>query len=162
MSFPDWLVNGTARADYRDLTMAEFSHLENLVKHLEKRGRDEHRESKASYVARIGNLVQATIAPSAAMKPKRVFAESSVLRSMTDGARSFFASLDSLQFLLRSFDGYSNVGPEGSKGANERLLWGAIVDGSNACKRLVKAIKTELEPHLDQAPVPGRNSTASV
>lgn len=150
VSFPDWLTGGTVRADYRDLTMAEFTHLENLVKHLEKRGRDEHRESKASYVARIGNLVQAAIAPSASMKAKHVFAEGGVLRKLTDQARQFFASLDSLQFLFRSFDGYSNVGPEGNKGANERLLWDAIVDGSNARKRLVKAIKTGLEPHLNQ------------
>ncbi len=148
VSFPDWLVGGTVRTDYRDLTLFEFGQLDDLVRHLEKRGRDEHRESKASYVARIGNLTRACVEPSAKMKPKPVFSENSGWRKLTDASRSFFASTDSLQFLFRSFDGYSNVGPDGTKGANERLLWEPIIEGSNARKRLIKEIKTALEPHL--------------
>jgi hypothetical protein len=42
------------------------------------------------------------------------------------------------------------VGPKGANEANERLLWDAIIDGSNGRKRLVKSIQTALEPHLDQ------------
>lgn len=150
VSFPPLLTNGLVHMDYRDLSMHEFGQLDNLIKHLEKRGRDEHRESKASAAARIDNVVKAAIAPSVNMKAKGVYTEGSVFRRMTDESREFFASMDSLQFLLRSFDNYSNVGPDGVKGPNERLIWERIVEGSNGRKRFAAKAEADLRPHFDR------------
>ena len=150
VDFPDWLMNGNFSTNYKDLSMYEFRKLDNLVRHLEKRGREEKRESREEFARKVKADAEEAAAAARGLKGKKVHMRGGAMRLATNLSRPFFAFMDSLQFIFRSADGYSNVGAQGKAGPNERNLWNRLVDAGDNKSVLGAELRESIAPHLAQ------------
>lgn len=146
--FPDWLVNEADGKHWQMLTPKDFEQVANLAKFLEKRGRqlvnDELFTQQLSASAITAECVKAT----ADVKDLTIYPKESIRRKLADWKRHYFASLDQLVFVMRALDGYTNVGPNGTMGPNEKYLYHTLTKAFDSYLKEMAAAQKVFGPHF--------------
>ncbi|MEZ6852116.1 hypothetical protein [Halodesulfovibrio aestuarii] len=146
-SFPDWLVEGTEPIDWKDLTVDEFRMVNDLIQHLNHEGRETRKENKAVSKEQIDNA--ATAGSEGAQKTTRKLYEKGTLkRKLMDVKDSVLASLDTLQYLLATFDAVNDTGKDGERGVNVRLLFDLLVGAQNEKARKWTEMQAKIKPAM--------------
>lgn len=146
-SFPNWLLEGTEPIDWKDLTVDELRMVNDLVKHLEHVGRKNRKESKKVSKERIDNAALAGVA-GARDSARKLFEKGTMKRKLMDLKDSVMASLDTLQFLLASFDAVNDTGKDGETGVNKRMIFDLLVGCQNEKTRRWAEMQKQIKPAL--------------
>lgn len=144
---PDFFTINSIR-DFRDLSMEQLRDLDNAIRYLDKVGRKDRKEFLSDGVTRLEDTVNESTDVMDKVKRLKVWEKGSLMRRLTDRTRKFFSRLDSLNFIARSLDGYTNLGKEGIKGPVERFVIDKIKASENNASLEWKRIRDELKPHL--------------
>ena len=145
---PDFLFENSIK-DFRDLSMEQMRELDSAIRYLDKRGRDAKRDTLSDGETLVQDKIDETVAVMEPVKIKKVWEKGSLMRRLSDTTRKFFARLDSLNFIAKSLDGYTNLGKDGVKGPVETMVdW--IKDSENGANAEWRRIRTEIEPHINQ------------
>lgn len=136
-------------ADFRGLSTEHLRDLDNAIRYLELTGRIA-KDDLLSDGIRKSDVVDESTEVMDKVKPKTVWEKGSMMRRLSDVTRKVFANFDSLNFIAKSLDGYTNLGKDGVKGPVERFIIDRIKDADNM--RILNAIEIEkaVRPHLVQ------------
>ncbi|MFP4257119.1 MAG: hypothetical protein ACLFQ9_09675 [Desulfobacterales bacterium] len=148
--WPEWLLSEQDNRSFKDLTVAEFRELANLLDHLAGEGRRRVKEDLAISEQNIEDLVTELIAPMQGLPSKKIWKENSRIGKAVRNAREFFAGLDMLIFIFRRLDGYTKVGRKGVAGPNERYLYNALAKAFSEKQKLLETVEQQLRPARNQ------------
>lgn len=146
----DWLLQQSFIKDFRDLSVAQFRELANLISYLEGQGRD---TKKGRLLTQKMTVEQAALEAQAEMQElpvKAVREKYGVFRRMSDVARRYFAMQDSLQFILISLGGYKNLGKKGVVSRVEQLILEPLIAAQNEETVLWDKVYKSAWPHVLQ------------
>lgn len=146
-SFPDWLIEGTAPIDWKDLTVDEFRMVNDLIQHLNHLGRETRKENKAVSKERVDNAAEAG-AEGAQNSTRKLYEKGTLKRKLMDAKDSVLASLDTLQYLLATFDAVNDTGKNGERGVNIRLLFDLLVGAQNEKTRKWTEMQAKIKPAM--------------
>jgi len=157
-SFPDWLLNSQdpktmqalpqGRQSWRDLTPSQLQEVENLLRHLRKKGYDERRDLRHSEAARIQTMVDKAVAAMQPLPDIQQAPADTLRRKAQDAMRSLYAATDSLRWQMRKADGFTNVQGEGTKGVMEEAVLDKAIEGEQRCRQRIDDISEAMAPHL--------------
>ena len=148
-SFPEWLVEGNESIDWVDLTVDELRTVNDLLKFLDHHGREQTKENERISKERIDNAAEATTKGTESRKRKQ-WKYGTRMRKMMDSVGKVFASLDTLQYLLSTFDGVNDTGKNGERGANVRMIFDELVKAQNKKSELWYEMQLKIRPALSQ------------
>ncbi|MCT4626968.1 hypothetical protein [Halodesulfovibrio sp.] len=146
-SFPEWLVDGTEQVNWKDLTVDQLRAVNDLIQFLNHRGRESRKESKAVSKERIDNAAEACT-EGAQKNARKLHQKGTFKRKFMDMKDSIFASLDTLQYLLATFDAVTDTGKNGERGANVRLIFDLLVAAQNEKSRKWAEMERRVGPAL--------------
>jgi hypothetical protein len=136
--------------DYRDLRMEQLRELDRGIRYLAGEGKIGKDEFMADGETRFEDVNEEAVSIHETMNVLKKWEKGSMMRRITDWTRSAFSRLDSLTFIAKSSDGYTNLGKDGKKGPMERYVIDPIKDAIDKLLKDQKRINAELAPHLDQ------------
>jgi hypothetical protein len=146
---PLFLLNNTI-GDFRDLRMEQMRDLDSAIRYLEGQGRVDKTGMLSDGETPTQDRVDQSTEKMDTVKPQKVWEEGSMMRKLTDRTRKWFSFLDSLTFIAKSLDGYTNLGKVGLKGPVELYVIDPIKIAIDNLIQDERRIKAEIEPHLDQ------------
>jgi hypothetical protein len=146
---PDFMLNNLTK-DYRDLSIERLRDLDGAIQFLRKQGNPQDKNLTKDGMLIDEQIVTPGVEVTRKFKPKKVWDESSMMRKLTDPMRKFFSRLDSLEFVIKSVDGYQNLGGAGTKGIFEQNVIDQIKDDDNLRIELKEEIARQVTPHLTQ------------
>lgn len=146
--FSDWLHSTLDARKYTKLTVREIEELSNLIKYLEKVGRDEADKAKLRLTSMGGIQLDEAVAmvtePMKGLKGKKLIKESDRLKNIRAWVRGFLAGTRQFLFVMRVLDGFTALGPKGKIGPNEKLLHDGLLNAYRRKLALVKAAGDKL------------------
>lgn len=146
-SFPEWLVEGNESIDWVDLTVDELRTVNDLLKFLDHHGREQTKENERISKERIDNAAEATTKGTEKRKRKQ-WKYGTRMRKIMDSVGKVFASLDTLQYLLSTFDDVNDTGKDGERGANVRMIFDELVKAQNKKSELWYEMRIKINPAL--------------
>ena len=148
-SFPEWLMEGNESINWVDLTVDELRTVNDLLKFLDHHGREQTKENERISKERIDNAAEATTKGTEKRKRKQ-WKYGTRMRKMMDSVGKVFASLDTLQYLLSTFDDVNDTGKDGERGANVRMIFDELVKAQNKKSELWYEMQLKIRPALSQ------------
>ena len=146
-SFPEWLVEGTEQIEWKDLTVDQFRVVNDLIQYLNHQGRETRKENKAVSKERIDNAAEAC-AGNAVNQKRKIHTHGTVMRKVMDAKDKVVASLDTLQYLISSFDADNDTGKDGVRGVNLTTLFDPLVEAQNDKSRVWGEMQQKVRPAL--------------
>lgn len=146
-SFPEWLVEGNTAVDWGDLSVDELRTLDDLLKYLQHQGREQSKENERVSKERIDSAAEAGTKGVEGRKRKK-HEYGTVMRKVMDAKDKIVASLDTLQYLISSFDTENDTGKDGVRGSNLTMLFDPLVESQNNKSRMWSDMQVKIKPAL--------------
>jgi len=149
-SFPDWILSGK-EGKAHEMTWAEVQELDNAIKFLVGRGREEMQQLLSDEQTTVAALAMETVRDSQKVKTRAKFKNYGTvqksLRYIQDKWRGYFASLDILLWQMRTMDSFVHL--KDKVGNNEGKLFNPIIEGWNKRRILMETIQRSMQPKID-------------
>jgi hypothetical protein len=148
---PEFMTTGNMVADYRHLSIEQLTELDNAIRYLAKQGILD----KGKYLTDGETELEADVVLPAEqvmlkIKPKKKWERGSLMNRISETGQKIFARLNSLNFLAKYLDGFTNLGVGGVKGIVERYVIDPIKRAHDLRVTRRKAIDTLIQPHIAQ------------
>lgn len=148
-AFSSFLVDDNTPGKYQDLTLVDFYELGNLVSYLAKIGRDK-KAPRLSDGTLVKDAVNDAREAAAGVAGRKIHVRGSASETVQKAYTSYVGMGMTLPAFCREMDGFSNLGAERKKGANERLIADPVRDAVRAKFLLQKEAFDRARPHLDR------------
>jgi hypothetical protein len=145
---PDFMFRNITN-DYRELSIDQLRDVDSAIRYLEGQGKEDKTDVLSNGDS-LSDTAGQSVAVMEKMKVLKKWEKGSMMRRLTDLTRSFFSLLDSLTFIGKSMDGYTNLGEVGVKGPFERNVLDRIKAALNQNTILKGEIDEQLQPHMNQ------------
>jgi len=144
-TYSDMFMLDVFETNYKNLTVDQFTELDDLIRYFEKRGRRVKKDRLSDGKTLVQEKVTELVQPMRARKrTKKIFPEDSILEKLTTATRRFFATQESLPFISRRLDGFVSI--KGKIGPNEEAINNRLFDADNEFIDLVQEFSDKLNP----------------
>lgn len=146
-SFSEWLIEGNESVDWKDLSVGELRELNDLLSFLDHHGREQTKENERISKERLDNTADVTTRGAEGRKRKK-WEYGTIMRKVMDAKDKIFASLDTLQYLLATFDEVNDTGKNGERGANIKMIFDELVKAQNVQSQMWHDMQFKIRPAL--------------
>lgn len=153
-TFSAWVLNEGITERFRDLSVEKFTEVNNLLRFLAGRGREETKALNAYAEREHDEVVREMVESAGRLKDKPIWKEYSILRKIPDATRAFIARTDIPLFVFQKLDFFTAL-QKGSyqKGVHQRVIYDSLSEAASSKEVLLKKVKEELKAPLDQLAV---------
>jgi hypothetical protein len=149
---PDFLTddrNLEKPRDYRNLSMTEFTALDNAIKFLEEQGREEKKATLADGKTLIRDVALGSMDEMDAQKKTiKIFDRYNPLKKLSDQSRRQFARMLNLSYITKALGGYQSL-RTGAKSFLEKHIIERAKDMRDNHLRMFRQVRESIKPHRD-------------